>query len=69
LLKLQRKWTLYWLGWFAFASAIATLVTAIHRNVTGGFLGWPVEVEIYGYVALAFTIWWFLVMQRGTKGA
>ena len=56
MLRQLRNWALCWLGWFAFASAIVTLVTAIHRNVTGGFLGWPVEVKIYGYAALGFTI-------------
>lgn len=51
-------------AWFFFSSAVITLGTALHRNVTGGFLGWQTEVPICGYMALCFSIWWYGIKGR-----
>lgn len=62
--KKIENFALCFIGWFFFCSAIATLATAIHRNVTSGFLGMTTEISIYGYMGLSATIWWLLVIKR-----
>lgn len=62
--KKVKDFVLCWFGWLLFCSATATICTAIHRNVTGGFLGPATEIPIYGLAALFFAIWWFLSLKK-----